>query len=55
MSYVFGKNGPAESKTLLHDNTLNFQRVLKLAELGRRNDTYLVLHEVIHGPGILCE
>ncbi|MEX0887747.1 MAG: metallophosphoesterase, partial [Phycisphaeraceae bacterium] len=35
----------------LHDNGLNFQRILRLAGLHERTDRYLILHEVIHGPG----
>ncbi|MFA9476751.1 metallophosphoesterase [Phycisphaerales bacterium AB-hyl4] len=35
----------------LHDHGLNFQRLWKLARLHRGSDRYLVLHEVIHGPG----
>jgi hypothetical protein len=35
----------------LHDHGLNFQRVLKLAGLGQSRDNYLILHEIIHGPG----
>lgn len=46
-------NLPAEGKLLmtgdLHDNSLNFQRVLKLAALDESPDNRLVLHEVIHG------
>ncbi|MEX0654933.1 MAG: metallophosphoesterase [Phycisphaeraceae bacterium] len=35
----------------LHDNGLNFQRIWKLARLHRDPQHYLVLHELIHGPG----
>ncbi|MBB6430147.1 hypothetical protein [Algisphaera agarilytica] len=40
----------------LHDNALNFQRLLKFSQLGETDDAgqtvdqHLVLHEVIHGP-----
>jgi hypothetical protein len=34
----------------LHDHGLNFQRILKYADLHRRPDTHLVLHEIVHGP-----
>jgi hypothetical protein len=34
----------------LHDNGLNFHRILKLARLDESHDNRLVLHEVIHGP-----
>lgn len=35
----------------LHDNGLNFQRLLKLAKLDKGTDRYLILHEIVHGPG----
>ncbi len=35
----------------LHDHGLNLQRILKLAALHQRTDHYLILHEVLHGPG----
>ena len=53
---------PAEGHLLatgdLHDNALNFRRILKLADLDYESPAsakdpgprYLVLHEVIHGP-----
>ena len=35
----------------LHDHGLNLQRIVRLAQLHERKDHYLILHEVIHGPG----
>ena len=35
----------------LHDHGLNFQRIVRLAQLHESKDHYLILHEVIHGPG----
>ena len=35
----------------LHDHTPNLPRILKLARLHKAPDRYLILHEVIHGPG----
>lgn len=37
----------------LHDHTLNFHRILKLAGLGERADHHLILHELIHGPHLI--
>ncbi len=37
----------------LHDNTLNYQRLLKLAQLDSSPTNYLILHEVIHGPDLI--
>ncbi len=37
----------------LHDHTLNFQRLLKLAQLHRKPDAHLVLHELVHGPRLV--
>ncbi|MEM1211794.1 MAG: hypothetical protein AAGI68_05780 [Planctomycetota bacterium] len=34
----------------LHDHSLNLQRILHRADLGRAPDRHLILHEVIHGP-----
>ncbi len=33
----------------LHDNGLNFQRIIKLAQLDRSKDRHVILHEVVHG------
>lgn len=33
----------------LHDNGLNFRRILKLAKLHKLTENHLVLHEIIHG------
>lgn len=33
----------------LHDNRLNFHRIVKLADLDAGDDRHLILHEVIHG------
>lgn len=44
---------PAEGRLVvagdLHDEALNFRRVLALADLPQRDDTHLVLQELIHG------
>lgn len=37
----------------LHDNLINYQRILKLAQLKRSEDRYVILHEVIHGPSLV--
>ena len=37
----------------LHDHTLNFQRLLKFAQLHRQPDQHLVLHELVHGPRLV--
>ncbi|NJL31137.1 MAG: hypothetical protein HC898_05635 [Phycisphaerales bacterium] len=37
----------------LHDNSLNFSRILKLARLHRKPDTHLILHELVHGPRLV--
>ncbi len=37
----------------LHDNTQNYQRLVKLAGLDNRPDNRIVLHEVIHGPDLV--
>lgn len=37
----------------LHDNSLNFSRILKLAQLHRKPDTHLILHELVHGPRLV--
>ena len=34
----------------LHDNGLNFQRILKLAKLDKSPSNRLILHEIVHGP-----
>jgi hypothetical protein len=34
----------------LHDNALNFQRILKLARLDADTGNRVIFHEVIHGP-----
>ncbi|MEL7088733.1 MAG: hypothetical protein AAGL98_09895 [Planctomycetota bacterium] len=34
----------------LHDHGLNFQRIVKLADLAKNEDRHVILHEVIHGP-----
>ncbi|MEE9212625.1 MAG: hypothetical protein V3U29_08230 [Phycisphaeraceae bacterium] len=34
----------------LHDNGLNLQRLLKLADLTNHQDRHLILHEIVHGP-----
>jgi hypothetical protein len=34
----------------LHDNALNYQRILKLARLSQKPTNHLILHEMIHGP-----
>ena len=34
----------------LHDHTLNYQRLVKLARLNESAENYLVLHEIVHGP-----
>lgn len=34
----------------LHDHGLNLQRIIKLAELHKASNHYLILHELIHGP-----
>lgn len=34
----------------LHDHGLNLARILKLAQLEKRRDHHLILHELIHGP-----
>lgn len=33
----------------LHDNAVNFQRIVKLARLDESPDHYLILHEIVHG------
>lgn len=35
----------------IHDHALNFRRVIHLAKLDKSETNYLVLHELIHGPG----
>ncbi|NQU76776.1 MAG: metallophosphoesterase, partial [Planctomycetes bacterium] len=44
---------PAKGRLLmtgdLHDHLLNYQRIVKLADLGADKDNLLILHEVIHG------
>ncbi|QDU72520.1 hypothetical protein [Mucisphaera calidilacus] len=37
----------------LHDNALNFARIIKYSALDRQSDTHLILHEVIHGPNLV--
>lgn len=37
----------------LHDNALNYQRLLKLAQLDAGPGNRLILHEVIHGPDLV--
>jgi hypothetical protein len=37
----------------LHDHALNLQRILHYAGLHRDPNRYLVLHEVVHEPGLL--
>ncbi len=37
----------------LHDNAQNFLRLVKLAQLDRSPDHHLILHELIHGPGLI--
>lgn len=37
----------------LHDNALNFARIIKFASLDRDPETHLILHEVIHGPNLV--
>lgn len=34
----------------LHDHGLNYQRIVRLADLDAGTDRHLILHEVIHGP-----
>lgn len=34
----------------LHDHSLNFQRICKLAALHLSSNRHLVLHEIVHGP-----
>lgn len=57
-----GRNGavvdlPDTGKLLmsgdLHDNTQNFRRLLKLADLDSSRQNDLILHEVIHGPDLV--
>ena len=44
---------PAEGRLLmtgdLHDHLLNYQRIVRLADLDADKDNHLILHEVIHG------
>lgn len=44
---------PAHGRLLmtgdLHDNALNFQKILKIAHLDKSPDNYLILHEIVHG------
>ncbi|MGD9692921.1 MAG: hypothetical protein AB7G17_05010 [Phycisphaerales bacterium] len=37
----------------LHDNPMNFARVMGLADLEGRSDTHVTLHEVIHGGSLM--
>ncbi len=37
----------------LHDNSLNLQRALRLADLEAGDDRHIILHEVIHGPDLV--
>jgi Calcineurin-like phosphoesterase len=37
----------------LHDNTTNYQRILKLVQLDANPNNKLILHEVIHGPNLV--
>lgn len=37
----------------LHDHGPNLQRILRLADLDREPDRYLILHEVVHGPHLV--
>jgi len=37
----------------LHDNVLNYRRLLKLARLDAHPDHRLILHEVVHGPDLV--
>ncbi len=37
----------------LHDNPMNFGRVMELADLEGRTDTHVTLHEVIHGGSLM--
>lgn len=44
---------PAKGRLLmtgdLHDHVLNYQRIVRLADLDADKDNHLILHEVIHG------
>jgi hypothetical protein len=37
----------------LHDHGLNFLRLMKLADLDASPDHHLILHEIVHGPGLV--
>lgn len=37
----------------LHDNLANLQRIIKLANLAKSEDRYLILHELIHGESLI--
>jgi hypothetical protein len=37
----------------LHDHGVNYQRIVKLAELDASPDHHVILHEVIHGPYLI--
>ena len=48
---------PASGRLLmtgdLHDHTVNFRRVVKLADLDGEGERRLILHELIHGPTLV--
>lgn len=50
---VLGDEGRLLVSGDLHDNGINFQKVIKLAKLGRKPDNHVLLQETIHGEALV--